>query len=315
MKISNAVLLLASLSSANAETSFLRASVSNDSSLRCLGECADPDVASGKKRTLSKKKIYSSATACASDCVPERNAETIKCANSCFKKQAKDVVKTADKAIEKEIKDCEKKCDDGDDDCEKKCDKKFKNGSKSVIKSVEKKAYKISDSTKKCLAKCIMPPDDVDFDFEEGSDKTDDTEDTKKSTTSEDTTSDDESKCLGKYLKNKTKCEESNKCDWNTKKEKCEDYKKAASEDFDFEEGSDKTDDTEDTKKSTTSEDTTSDDESKCLGKYLKNKTKCEESNKCDWNTKKEKCEDYKKAASEDFEFEEGSEEAVTALA
>eukprot|EP00984_Skeletonema_dohrnii_P011091 scaffold4400_cov98-Skeletonema_dohrnii-CCMP3373.AAC.1 len=117
-------------------TSFLRASVSNDSSLRCLGECADPDVASGKKRTLSKKKIYSSASACASDCVPERNAETIKCANSCFKKQAKDVVKTADSAIAKEIKSCQKKCDDGDDDCEKKCEKKFKNGSKSVVKSV-----------------------------------------------------------------------------------------------------------------------------------------------------------------------------------
>ena len=111
-------------------------------------------------------------------------------------------------------------------------------------------------------------------------------------------------------MKKETQCEESSKCTWNTKKGKCEDYKKAASEDFEFEEGSDKTDDTEDTKKSTTS-----DDESKCLGKYLKKETQCEESSKCTWNTKKGKCEDYKKAASEDFDFEEGSEEAVTALA
>ena len=86
------------------------------------------------------------------------------------------------------------------------------------------------------------------------------------------------------------------------------------SEDFDFEEGSDDTEDTA-TSKDTTSKDSSSKDVSKCLGKYLKKKTKCEEASKCTWNTKKEKCEDYKKAASEDFDFEEGSEEAVTALA
>ena len=85
----------------------------------------------------------------------------------------------------------------------------------------EKKAYKISDSTKKCLAKCVPGDYDEseDFDFEEGSDKT---EDTKKSTSSKDT-SDDETVCTGKYRKKEAECRDSKKCEWNSSRSRCED--------------------------------------------------------------------------------------------
>mmetsp|Transcript_33890 Transcript_33890/g.57235 ORF Transcript_33890/g.57235 Transcript_33890/m.57235 type:complete len:124 (+) Transcript_33890:106-477(+) len=59
MKIAT-ILLLTSLSSSNAETSFLRASISNDGdgdALRCLGECADEDIYNGKKKHPTKKKV------------------------------------------------------------------------------------------------------------------------------------------------------------------------------------------------------------------------------------------------------------------
>ncbi|KAK1739303.1 hypothetical protein QTG54_009846 [Skeletonema marinoi] len=171
MKIAT-ILLLTSLSSSssNAETSFLRASISNDGdgdALRCLGECADEDIYNGKKKHPTKKKVFTKATDCASACLPatQRNEATISCATKCFKKQASDVEKAVDKAIDKEIKDCEKKCDEDDKDCEKKCDRKYKSGSRSknVSKAVEKKVFKMADSNKKCLAKCVMPSDDVDF--------------------------------------------------------------------------------------------------------------------------------------------------------
>eukprot|EP00984_Skeletonema_dohrnii_P020990 scaffold10372_cov109-Skeletonema_dohrnii-CCMP3373.AAC.1 len=140
MKIAT-ILLLTSLSSSNADTSFLRASISNDGdgdALRCLGECADEDIYNGKKKHPTKKKVFTKATDCASACLPatQRNEATISCATKCFKKQASDVEKAVDKAIDKEIKDCEKKCDEDDKDCEKKCDRKYKSGSRS--KSVSK---------------------------------------------------------------------------------------------------------------------------------------------------------------------------------
>jgi len=258
--------LLASLSSSNAETSFLRASISNDGdgdALRCLGECADEDIYNGKKKHPTKKKVFTKTTDCASACLPatQRNEATISCATKCFKKQASDVEKAVDKAIDKEIKDCEKKCDEDDKDCEKKCDRKYKSGSRSknVSKAVEKKVFKVADSTKKCLAKCV-PSDDVDFmelmdyDYENSEDfkfeetsgdktsedgntskKSSTTTSSKKSSTT--TSSKDESKCVGRYRNREAECRASSKCVWNDSREKCEDEgtmsKTTSSSDYD----------------------------------------------------------------------------------
>eukprot|EP00984_Skeletonema_dohrnii_P001511 scaffold483_cov117-Skeletonema_dohrnii-CCMP3373.AAC.1 len=258
MKIAT-ILLLISLSSSNAETSFLRASISNDGdgdALRCLGECADEDIYNGKKKHPTKKEVFSKATDCASACLPatQRNEATISCATKCFKKQASDVEKAVDKAIDKEIKDCEKKCDEDDKDCEKKCDRKYKSGSrsKSVNKAVEKKVFKVADSTKKCLAKCGMPSDDVGFmelmDYENSEDskfeedsgdktskKSSTTTSSKKSSIT--TSSKDESKCVGRYRNREAECRASSKCVWNDSRDKCEDEgtmsKTTSSSDYD----------------------------------------------------------------------------------
>jgi len=224
--IANAVLLLASLSSSNAATSFLRATVSSDDALACLGGCADDSIYTDKKKHLTTNKIYSSATECSKDCLPasKRDATTIACTDKCYKNQAKSVVKTQDKAIKSAaddiIKQCKKKCDKDDSDCLKKCDKtKVSSSTKNVSKEVAKKVPKVLDSTKNCLAKCLTG--EVDFmmdsmyyeedfeDFIEGND-------------------DDECKNINK----EKDCDDDEDCKWNNYEDKCEKKKK---DELDFE--------------------------------------------------------------------------------
>ena len=124
----------------------------------------------------------------------------------------------------------------------------------------EKKVFKVADSTKKCLAKCVMPSDDVDFtelmdyDYENSEDfkfeetsgdktsedgntskKSSTTTSSKKSSTT--TSSKDESKCVGRYRNREAECRASSKCVWNDSREKCEDEgtmsKTTSSSDYD----------------------------------------------------------------------------------
>jgi len=90
-----------SLSLSTLQTSFLRATVSSDDALACLGGCADDSIYTDKKKHFTTNKIYSSATECSKDCLPasKRDATTIACTDKCYKNQAKSVVKTQDKAI------------------------------------------------------------------------------------------------------------------------------------------------------------------------------------------------------------------------
>mmetsp|Transcript_2173 Transcript_2173/g.3476 ORF Transcript_2173/g.3476 Transcript_2173/m.3476 type:complete len:301 (-) Transcript_2173:112-1014(-) len=79
------------------------------------------------------------------------------------------------------------------------------------------------------------------------------------------------------------------------------DYEYEDSEDFEFEEaGGDKT--SEDGKASKRSSTTTSsNDESKCVGRYRNKEVECRASSKCVWNDSREKCEDDRKMNEVDF--------------
>lgn len=252
MKIASAFLLLTSISSSNAAASFLRAPISNDDgdgALRCLGYCADESIYTDGKKHVTRNKVYSKATDCASDCLPttQRNAETISCTTRCFRRQASSVEKAIERAIDKEIKKCERDCDDDDKGCERQCERKYRSGSrdKRVNKAVERKAFKVADSTKKCLAKCIMPSDDVDFMMESMNNENLEVEDSSRngddsssssssaSSSSSSSTSNDRRvrRCVDEY-RNQARCVEDNKCVWNSNSEQCQVKQKKT--DFDF---------------------------------------------------------------------------------
>jgi len=339
MKIANA-LLLASLASSNAETSFLRASVTTGDALQCFGGCIQVD---GKTKHFTKNKIYKSALDCAVDCLPssKRDSATISCASQCLKKQASSIEKAADKAIDnandKEIKKCQSKCDKDDKECAKACAKqKFKNSSKDVAKEVQKKASKVVDSAKGCLSKCLAPGE-VDFmmeseDYEDSEDF--DLEEESSSSKDDD---DDEDPCEENKRK-ETKClklQDKKQCSWVDGK--CRKYQKPKELDFELEEKSSEDEDKndkdkdDDRKKKVDCSKKENKDLKACksrnridkasitCAKYWKNESKCSEQEKnkvCFWNADKKRCTVWKKRELDfDSEDVEDEEDVVTALA
>ena len=114
MKLANIVLLFtASLSSSNAEKSFLRASPatpnngvdSAEAAQQCLYNCADGAISDGQRGRPDRNRIFTRATECASDCLPPalRDATTVACTDSCFREEARDIEREVERAIRREM--------------------------------------------------------------------------------------------------------------------------------------------------------------------------------------------------------------------
>ena len=112
MKLANIVLLLTvSLSSSNAEKSFLRASPTKsgvdgvEAAQQCLYNCADDAISDGQRGRPDRNRIFTRATDCASDCLPSalRDATTIACTDGCFREEARSIEREVERAIRREM--------------------------------------------------------------------------------------------------------------------------------------------------------------------------------------------------------------------
>ena len=115
MKLANIVLLLTvSLSSSNAEKSFLRAASPTtpnsgvdgvEAAQQCLYNCADDAISDGQRGRPNRNRIFTRATECASDCLPPalRDATTIACTDCCFREEARSIEREVERAIRREM--------------------------------------------------------------------------------------------------------------------------------------------------------------------------------------------------------------------